>query len=100
MEGKRSYWPADTAGFIAGTLHRVADGVCDAEDFIMLQLRLAGGLSLSRLKKEYTVEFSKKQLQFVENCVSVGYALFNGETLRLTPRGLILQNSVLCELLV
>ena len=75
------------------------DGGCGAEDFIILQLRLTTGLSLPALKEKYNMEFTQKQLQFVEKCVSAGYARFNGRTLRLTPAGLIIQNSILCGLL-
>ena len=36
---------------------------------------------------------------FVQNCVKSGYASFDGRTLALTPAGLIVQNSILAELL-
>ena len=39
------------------------------------------------------------QLAFVKNCVKSGYANFDGHTLALTPAGLIVQNSILAELL-
>lgn len=97
---RRFYWPSDTAAFVDGSSTMVADGDCTADDFIMLQLRLATGLSLIRLKKEYNVEFSRKQLQFVEKCVAAGYATMAGDTLHLTPEGMIIQNSILSELLV
>ena len=44
-------------------------------------------------------EFSTAQLAFVKNCVKSGYANFDGHTLALTPAGLIVQNSILAELL-
>ena len=43
--------------------------------------------------------FSTSQLAFVKNCVKSGYANFDGHTLALTPAGLIVQNSILAELL-
>ena len=43
--------------------------------------------------------FSTAQLAFVQNCVKSGYANFDGHTLALTPAGLIVQNSILAELL-
>lgn len=99
MSGKRFYWPADTAAFLSGAARPVPDGDCGAEDFILLQLRLCSGLDLQALKSNYNMEFTQKQLQFVKKCVSAGYAVFNGRNLRLTPAGLIIQNSILCELL-
>ena len=44
-------------------------------------------------------EFSPVQLAFIRNCVKNGYAAFDGTTLALTPAGLIVQNSILAELL-
>ena len=57
------------------------------------------GLSLDEYKKRYGREFSTSQLSFVKNCVKSGYANFDGHTLALTPAGLIVQNSILAELL-
>ena len=99
MGGRRFYWPADTAAFAAGSAVPVPDGGCDAEDFIMLQLRLSAGFRLAQLKELYGAEFTEKQLRFVKRCCEAGYAVLEGGVLRLTPRGMLLQNSILCELL-
>ena len=99
MNGRRFYWPASTADFISGKAQPVPDGGCGVEDFLILQLRLAKGLDLEQLKKKYKLEFSKNQLQFVEKCCQAGYAVFDGKALKLTPSGLIIQNSILCGLL-
>ena len=64
-----------------------------------MQLRLRKGLSLDEYKKRYGRELSTAQLSFVQNCVKSGYANFDGHTLALTPAGLIVQNSILAELL-
>lgn len=99
LGGRRFYFEPNTAAFLSGAARPVPDGGCGAEDFVMLQLRLAKGLDLGELKEKYKMEFSEKQLQFVERCVAAGYARFNGRVLRLTPAGLIIQNSILCGLL-
>lgn len=99
LGGKRFYWPSNTAAFVAGEAQMVPDGDCTAEDYIMLQLRLRSGLDLTQLKNIYKTEFSQKQLQFAEKCVNAGYAVLEGNRLRLTPIGLIVQNSILVELL-
>ena len=75
------------------------DGSCGAEDYLILQLRLRKGLNLEAYKKLYGKEFSTAQLAFVQNCVKAGYANFDGKTLALTPAGLIVQNTILAELL-
>ena len=57
------------------------------------------GLSLPQYKALYGKEFSPVQLAFIRNWVKNGYAAFDGTTLALTPAGLIVQNSILAELL-
>lgn len=99
MGGRRCYWPADTAAFIEGRSQPAPDGGCTAGDYIMLQLRLCAGLDLKALKNKYNTEFTSTQIQFVKKCCEAGYARFDGRILALTPRGMLIQNSILCELL-
>ena len=89
----------DTAAFLRDEAAPVMDGSCGAEDYLILQLRLRKGLSLDAYKRLYGKEFSAAQLAVVQNCVKAGYAEFDGRTLALTPAGLIVQNSVLAQLL-
>ena len=99
MGGKRFYYPPDTDAFLHDTAAPVLDGSCGAEDYLILQLRLRKGLNLEAYKTLYGKEFSTAQLAFVQNCVKAGYANFDGKTLALTPAGLIVQNTILAELL-
>ena len=99
MDGKRFYWPASTPDFISGAARPVPDGGCDAEDYLILQLRLSKGLDLTALKEKYGVEFGPAQMRFIDQCCRAGYAVLQDNVLRLTPSGLIIQNSILCGLL-
>ena len=99
MGRKRFYWPGDTAAFIAHSAAPVADGGCTGEDYIMLRLRLGAGLSLPLLKQRFGAQLAPKQLAFIKQCCAAGYAAFDGETLRLTPQGMIIQNTILAQLL-
>lgn len=99
MGGRRFYYPADTEAFIAGTAAPVDDGVCDAEDFLILQLRLTKGLDLEAYRTQYGRHFTPAQQAFIDRCCAEGYARCDGRTLALTPAGLIVQNSILAELL-
>lgn len=99
LAGRRFSTPEDTAAFLAAPAAYAPEGGCGAEDFIMLQLRLAQGLSLAALHARYGAEFSARQLCFCRRLAQNGLAEFTGDTLRLTPRGLLVQNSILCELL-
>lgn len=98
MAGQRFYYPADTRAFIDGA-QPVADGECTAEDFILLQLRLAKGLSLAQLKEQWGVSFTTAQLAFLRQCEKNGLAQLDDGRIRLTPQGLLVQNSILCRLI-
>ena len=99
MGGRRFYYPADTEAFLRDACAPVMDGGCGAEDYLILQLRLRRGLSLAGYRQRFGKTFSPRQMGFVQNCVRAGYAVFDGETLALTPAGMIVQNSILAELL-
>ena len=89
-----------TAGTTSASARRRTPAwAAGAEDYLILQLRLRKGLDLAEYKARFGKEFSTSQLAFVKNCVKNGYASFDGRTLALTPAGLIVQNSILAELL-
>ena len=99
MGGKRFCYAPDTAAFLQDAAAPIMDGNCGAEDYLILQLRLRKGLDLGAYKALYGKQFSTAQLAFVQNCVRAGYATFDGRILALTPAGLIVQNSILAQLL-
>ncbi len=99
MGGKRFYYPADTDAFLRGESHPVPDGDCGAVDYLILQLRLTHGLDIAEYLRRGGRPFNKAQLAFIQQCISAGYARYDGKTLALTPAGLIVQNSILAQLL-
>ena len=94
----RKYWPDDVQAFIEGTAAEAMEGDCTAEDFLLMQLRLRRGLSLAEYGR-WGGSFTSAQKQFIRQCVAHGYAEFDEETLRLTPTGMVIQNSILTELM-
>ena len=101
MGGRRFYYPADTAAFIAGSdaAAPVPDGVCDAEDYLILQLRLASGLDLAAYRRRGGAAFTARQRAFLARCADAGYLTLTPDRLTLTPLGMIVQNSILEELI-
>ena len=102
MENRRSFWPTGphaVEAFIAGTLAEEFEGVCNTEDYLMLRLRLRDGLDLGLYRERFGGHFTDKQLAFIRHCAAAGYAQFDGRMLRLTPEGLVVENSILAELL-
>lgn len=99
MGGKRFYTPTGTAAFCEKPVEYVPDGACTAEDFVMLQLRLVSGLSLTRLEQEYGVVWNAQKRAFAAKLCQNGLARMDGDVLSLTPRGMLVQNSILAELI-
>ena len=98
MGGRRFSFGRSTADFLAGAAP-VTEGECTGADYIMLRLRLSEGLRLSLLKERYGLAFDEGRLAFIRRCVAAGYAVFDGDRLALTPEGMLVQNSILTELL-
>ena len=99
MGGKRFYYPSSTRGFIEGTASPVEDGGCNVWDYIILRLRLIRGLDLKLLKERFEMELSPRQMAFLRQCEAAGYARFQGSIVSLTPRGMIIQNTILTQLM-
>ena len=99
IDGKRFCFESDTRSFIDGEKAIFDSYGGDAEEYIMLKLRLKKGLSLSELKKLYgekpLTKINKKAPLLKEQ----GLINFDGENLSLTRDGYLLSNSVICELI-
>ena len=96
--GVRKYWPNDVQAFIDGTAAEEEEVNCTAEDFLLMQLRLRKGLDLAEYAR-WGGRFTTAQKQFICQCVAHGYAEFDEKTLHLTPAGMVVQNSILTELM-
>ncbi|MDD3429326.1 MAG: radical SAM family heme chaperone HemW [Oscillospiraceae bacterium] len=99
IKGKRFFYPPNLQNFLAGLSRPVADGDCTAEDYIMLQLRLTKGLNLTTLQQKYGLQFTPKQQAFIQRLTKEGYAMLSNNILTLTPKGMLVQNTILCQLL-
>ena len=99
LNRRRFSCPRGTAAFLAGDAAYTDEGACTGQDYIMLRLRLTAGLSLARLQRDWGVVWGKDKLTFCRRLAAAGLAAFDGDTLALTPRGMLVQNAVLGQLL-
>ena len=99
LSGRRFYYPADTAAFLAGAAQPVPDGDCGAEDYLILQLRLSSGLDLAAYRRRGGPAFTARQRAFLAHCQQAGYLTLTPDRLTLTPAGMIVQNAILEELI-
>lgn len=97
--GKRFYFCEDTQAFID---KKPAVFDCDgnnAEEYIMLRLRLKKGLNLSELETLYGKQAKKSIIKKAPFFKEMGLANYDGETLSLTRKGFLISNSIITELI-
>ncbi len=99
IDGKRFYFESNTESFINGKKAVFDDFGGDAEEYIMLNLRLKKGLCISELKKLYEKKYVIKIKEKAPFLKEQGLIDFDGERLSLTRKGYLLSNSVICELI-
>lgn len=97
IDGKRFYFESDTQAFIDGAKAVFDDLGGNAEEYIMLKLRLKKGLLLSELEKLYGEKASLKIKEKAPFLKEQGLIDFDGERICLTRKGYLLSNSVICE---
>lgn len=97
IDGKRFYFENDTLGFIYGAKAVFDDFGGNAEEYIMLKLRLKKGLDLSELEKLYGEKATVKIKEKAPFLKEQGLIAFEGEKICLTRKGYLLSNSVICE---
>ncbi len=89
----------ETPSKTAMNLKQIFEGAVDANDYIMLRLRLSSGLSEAGLERRFGATLTEKQRAFFARLVSAGMARPTADGFALTPEGMIVQNTILQELL-
>ncbi len=98
FEGKRFFYPADIMKFITCP-ETVFDGEGgDANEFIMLNLRLKAGLDLEKLKNDYSVVPSAAFMNKIKLYEKNGLCTFEDNKVSLTAEGMLVSNEIIAEL--
>ncbi len=98
VDGKRFHTLSDIHGFINApkTVYDEAGG--GYEEYIMLSLRLKEGLNRQKFEaftgKTFSKEFHEKAKLFADN----NLAIWSNDTFSLTNEGMLLSNSIICEM--
>ncbi len=101
-KGVRYCYPDDIDGFISGSCAPViTDPSPDAfEEYVMLGLRLRKGISLEKLESfELPVSRYRRIISLAERFAKAGFCSIENGYLSLTPKGMLLSNSIITELL-
>ena len=99
LDGKRFYYERDLKKFISGA-EPIFDGEVDADDCIMLSLRLKEGLDLGVLAEKWGVVLPKTAYKKLELMKSAGLINFDGKTVSLTPKGFLVENGIAREIMM
>ncbi len=97
MGGRRFHYAPQLTDFLRPVPPLVQDGTVDATDYIMLQTRLAKGLSLPTLQQLWGITLAPKQKALLAACEKAGLCHLTNDTLTLTPKGMLVQNSLLTD---
>ena len=98
INGKRFYYPRDMKAFIKGTKPVYDGDGGDAEEYIMLRLRLAEGLDLKELESRFGINTDKIKKAVVP-LKKAGFLKTGDGTIRLTDKGMTVSNSIITEIL-
>ena len=99
FKGRRFFYKRSLKDFLSGA-PPVDDGEGgNYEEHIMLGLRLSKGISLKYLGRKFGVGIDGKRLKFIKRLDESGLAVFDGDNLRLTPRGFLVSNAIIAELI-
>lgn len=99
LGGRRFSCRRGTAAFLAGPAVYDDEGPCTGQDYVMLRLRLTEGLHLPALQRRWGIVWGEGKRAFCRKLAAQGLASFDGERLALTPRGMLVQNAILGEVM-
>lgn len=97
--GERFYYDRNFDNFVSGT-EPVSDGFGgDKDEYIMLSLRLAEGLSFRNYKEKFGEEIDRTAVEKMKQYMKAGLVVVDDEGMRLTPEGFLLSNVIIGEFL-
>lgn len=99
IDGKRFYYPRDLDFFrIGGEPLDDGDGG-DEEEYIMLRLRLADGVSFSDYKERFCKDFPKEIFERTKVFENNGLLIVTDKAIYLTRKGFLLSNTIISSLI-
>ncbi len=97
--GKRFYFERDIHKFIENP-EPIQDGEGGSfDEYVMLRLRLAEGLKNENIKARFGFEIPPEMLERARKFEQNGMAKVNENSISLTPRGFLVSNSIIADLL-
>ena len=99
IDGRRFFSESDITSFINGE-KAVSDGTGgDCEEYIMLRLRLSDGISFTDYKNRFGEDLSSEIIKKAERFREDALLTADDKKIALTPKGFLLSNYIISELL-
>lgn len=91
--GQRFHYPRDLRRFV-GRPSVIKDGTVDADEYVMLSLRLAEGLSVSSLEQVWRKKIGRHTAARLKIYRQNGFLTFDGDRIKLTAKGFLAENTI------
>ena len=98
FEGKRFYYGRSFEDFYDNKIIYDCDGG-DEGEYIMLSLRLKSGLNFEDFKDRFKTDIPYDIIRKAERYVKLGFMIKTQKSLAFTPKGYLVSNSIIAELL-
>ncbi len=99
LEGERFFYPRDLKAFLSGNSPLTDGKGGEAEEFIMLNLRLKQGLNFKDYRKKYGFDIKEKINNISPPLINAGYINLDNEKIALNDKGMAVSNSVILHIL-
>ena len=93
INGQRFHYPRDLAAFLSRP-QTEEDGKTDADEYIMLSLRLASGLSVRQLAEKWGLKIGAHTTAKLKVYRENDFLTFDGDNIKLTPKGFLAENTI------
>ena len=98
MDNKRFYYPRSLDDFYNNNV--IADGSgATADEYIMLSLRLANGLSFSKYKTYFGTDVPENCIAVAKKYEKCGLTRITDECIALTKEGFLVSNAIISQML-
>ena len=85
---------------MASPLYRVSDGAGGGiDEYFMLKMRLSKGLCLGEFEEKFSIKLPQKFYSKVSSFEKAGLLKRTGDKIAFTPKGFLVSNSVISDLL-
>ncbi len=100
INGERFFYPRSLRDFLSGNIKPVKDGTGGTrEEYTMLKFRLRDGISNSAFKSRFGEDIPQSYFKKARIFQNHGLAVVDGDSIRLTPKGFLVSNKLISEII-